>query len=61
VWRHRHNLHYQKQIAKEPPVAKYLTDLVKSDAGYKDVAEKIKQLVLVGWECASSEEKAEVL
>ena len=41
VQKHRHNLYVQRAKAEEPPVAKYLTDLVKNDAGKKAVAEKI--------------------
>ena len=57
VQKHRHNLYVQRQKAEEPPVAKYLSDLVKNEAGYEAVVEKIKELVLVGWQHASSEQK----
>ena len=49
VRQHRLNLYKQRQKATEPPVAKYLSDLVKNDQGRTAVVDKIKELVLVGW------------
>ena len=46
---HRHKLYYQRSIANEPPLAKYLSVLVKNDEGYSAVVDQIKALVLAGW------------
>ena len=50
---HRHKLRKQRELGKEPPVAKYLSALVKKDKGYTAVVNEIKELVLDGWQHAS--------